>query len=266
MLLPSCGPFVLPAFFAYGFKERGKLLSSTMIFFAGFLVVFMAVGLGISFIANFFLINRIQIQFVAGILLLIFAFITLFGIQIRFLPRMTAGAVQPLRADRVGLFLFGMSFGLAAGGCTAPLLGSVFTIAAVSGVTLKSVALLFTFALGMIFPLILLSAFLDGAKIQRAQRWLVNCVFRTKFFGKTRGFPLTNIISAALFAFLGVFFLRAQASSPFASVGAKLGLTDFFLAANIKIINFSDAVPLWGDVLFLVVLAGCAILVWRKTR
>lgn len=265
MLLPSCGPFVLPAFFAYGFKERGKLLSSTMIFFAGFLVVFMAVGLGISFIANFFLINRVQIQFIAGVALLIFAFIILFGISIPFLPK-GKGAVQPPRADRVGLFLFGMSFGLAAGGCTAPLLGSVFTIAAVSGVTVKSVALLFTFALGMIFPLILLSVFLDGAKIERAQRWLVNCVFRIKFFGKTRGFPLTNIVSAALFAFLGVFFLRAQASSPFSSVGAKLGLTDFFLAANIKIINLSDAVPWWGDVLFLVVLAGCALLLRKKTR
>lgn len=255
-LLPSCGPFMLPAFFAYAFKEREKLIASTLIFFAGFLAAFIPLGLSITYLTRLLFVNQATVNTIAGIFLFILAIFALFGFNIPLIPK--TKPTEPQKKDSVSLFIFGVTFGLATSACTAPIFGAIITLAAVAGIGFKSIGLLFTFALGMIFPLFLLAFYFDRIDMSRLRHWF----FRPLIWK----FPLTNILSAALFIFLGILFITAQASSPFLRLGAKLGILNFFFDASEKILNFSEKIPLWGDGLFILSLALALVLILRKRK
>lgn len=264
-LLPSCGPFLLPAFFAYAFKEKEKILVSTLIFFLGFLASFLPLGIGITVLTSFVIRNTTVIYNIAGVLLLVFAAMALFGKSF-FVTRAgpVASAEGPVQKDFFHLFLFGASFGLATFACTAPIFGAVLTVVAASGAGLPSLLLLFTFALGMIVPLILLAFFFDSSK--KWQQRLFQCVFRFRLHGKLWAFPLTNIISAALFSLLGILFLTSQAASPFVVLGTKLGILDFFFVANQRVLTWTAGLPTWVNIGFLVILAAFVGLVAFRLR
>ena len=251
-LIPSCGPFLVPAFFAYAFKEKEKLLGGTLIFFAGFLASFLPLALGITVLTSFVIQNTAAIYTVAGVLLLIFAVMALFGKTLVFGK---PGKDTPSQRDPVHLFLFGVSFGLATSACTAPIFGAVLTVVAASGVGLGSILLLMAFALGMIIPLIILALIFDD--VQPLRRCL---------FTRVYGFPLTNIISATLFGFLGILFLTSDAASPFVALGTRLGLLDFFYNANEKVLHWTAGLPQWANAAFLLTLTAFFIFVISRLR
>lgn len=268
MLLPSCGPFILPVFFAYGFKERKRLLASTFIFFLGFLATFLPLGLSITALVSFVAINKKILNAIAGALLILFALLALFGKSVSFVPsRFKTAQLVPEKKDFFSLFLFGAAFGLAATGCTAPVLGAILTVAAAAGIGFQSVTLLITFALGIIFPFFLLAFYLDEAKAGRIREWLFRHVYKINLFGKSLAFSLPNIISAVLFAALGMLFINSRASSPFLALGTQLGLLDFFFTANEKLLLWTDRLsPIFDFIFWIALLAFLAWLFFRKKK
>lgn len=197
-VLPSCGPFILPAFFAITFREKEKIAKMILIFFAGLLTTFIPLGLGISALVQFFTKNIQLVQIISGILLIIFGLSTLFGIKIM---SVRGVADVPEKSDPFSTLMFGMMFGIASGACTAPLFGAVLTLAAQQGVSWHSFSILLTFALGMIIPLIILAFFYDRISPHAKNRF-----FRLRL-GR---FPLTNILGSALFLFLGILFITGN--------------------------------------------------------
>jgi cytochrome c biogenesis protein CcdA len=215
-MLPSCGPFILPAFFAITFREKEKITKMIFIFFAGLLTTFIPLGLGISALVQFFIKDTWLIQIISGVLLILFGLSTLFGIKFIFERKQSA----PEKSDPISLFIFGMLFGIAAGSCTAPIFGAVLTLAAQAGIGWHSLTILLTFTLGMIIPLIILAMLYD-----RIPSHTKTCFFRLRL-GR---FPLTNVLGAAIFLFLGILFLSGQIHT-FTS-------SDFFTDLSIRLSN-----------------------------
>lgn len=216
-LLPSCGPFLLPAFFAIAFREKKEVVKMIMIFFLGLLITFIPLGLGISIFVQFFIKNLQLVQTVSGLLLIFFGFSSLFGWSI--MPKIHR-ADTPEKSDALSILIFGMMFGIASGACTAPTFGAVLTLAAQQGTNWHTITILLTFAIGMILPLLALALGWDHISTRA----------KTAFFRQRIGkFPLTNLLAATLFFALGILFLSGTIHT-FTS-------TDFFTDLSITLSN-----------------------------
>lgn len=215
-LLPSCGPFLLPAFFAIAFREKKDVVKMILIFFLGLLITFIPLGLGISIFVQFFIKNLKLVQTVSGLLLIFFGFSSLFGWNI--IPKKHHRADTPEKSDALSILIFGMMFGIASGACTAPIFGAVLTLAAQQGTNWHTITILLTFAVGMIIPLILLALGWDH----------ISARAKTSFFRQRIGkFPLTNILAATLFFALGILFLSGTIHT--------ITSTDFFTDLSITL-------------------------------
>ena len=64
-LLSPCSALLLPAFFAYAFPSRGKLLLRTGVFYLGLLTLFLPLGLGLGALGSLFLERRSELSIVA---------------------------------------------------------------------------------------------------------------------------------------------------------------------------------------------------------
>ncbi len=93
-LLPSCGPLLLPAFFAYSFKEKRSLISATAFFGLGFALVFIPFGFGARFIASI-LLQRAAVNDVLGAILIVFALLAFSENQSASASRAAAAAPMP---------------------------------------------------------------------------------------------------------------------------------------------------------------------------
>jgi len=214
-LLPSCGPFLLPAFFAIAFREKKEVVKMIMIFFLGLLITFIPLGLGISVFVQFFIKNLKLVQTISGLLLIFFGFSSLFGWSI--MPKLHR-TDTPEKSDAISILLFGMMFGIASGACTAPTFGAVLTLAAQQGTNWHTLTILLTFAVGMILPLLVLALGWDR----------ISARAKTSFFRQRIGkFPLTNLLAATLFFALGILFLSGTIHT-FTS-------TDFFTDLSITL-------------------------------
>ncbi len=225
-LLPSCGPFILPAFFAIAFREKKDVVKMIMIFFLGLLITFIPLGLGISIFVQFFIKNLKLVQIVSGILLIFFGFSSLFGWNI--IPKKHHRASTPEKSDAISILLFGMMFGIASGACTAPTFGAVLTLAAQQGTNWHTITILLTFAVGMILPLLALALGWDHISARTKTRFF-HLALRFTFFKKKISIPLTNLLAALLFFALGFLFLTGTIHT--------ITSTDFFTDLSITLSN-----------------------------
>src|SRR3989339_1518186 len=110
VLLP-CTLAILPAFFAYTFKERKEITKMTLVFFAGFSLIFIILGVFASAIGQ--TLTSIQVAdtrllvLVAGIFLIIFGIMTILGKGFTFIS-----IGKKTSHDIFGIFSFGILFGL----------------------------------------------------------------------------------------------------------------------------------------------------------
>lgn len=262
-LLPSCGPFLLPAFFAISFKEKKHLVRATFLFFFGLLITFIPLGLGITALVQQVTKNLALIKFVSGIILIFFAVITFFGKNTNLplshklknkISKKLHRSDTPKNTDALSILVFGMIFGVASGACTAPLFGAVLTVAVTLGVSLKSVLLLFMFALGMIVPLLLIAWFFDSISEKTKMKF-----FRIKVLKK----PLTTVLASLLFASLGLLFLLGNFHTLFASDS----LTNLAITLSDNIRTLADATPSYIQIPFfalLAVLLARLLMRWKK--
>jgi cytochrome c biogenesis protein CcdA len=202
-LLSPCSGLLLPAFFAYAFAGRGRLLASTGVFYLGLAGVLVPLGMGSSAASTLIYGHQAALTTLAGVMLIGFGAVQLAG------GGFTIPGLGGLAARLRGRSLFsalalGAVSGLA-GFCAGPILGAVLTVAAASGQVVRGAALLAVYAAGMTAPLFGLAAAWDRLRIGQ-RRWL-----RGKGV-KAGPFHLHthSVISGLLFAGLGVIFLRYQ--------------------------------------------------------
>ncbi|MFJ2418218.1 cytochrome c biogenesis CcdA family protein [Streptomyces brevispora] len=199
-LLSPCSALLLPAFFAYSINSTSRLLARTGIFYAGLATTLVPLGAAGSYAGRLFYSHRDALVLGAGWLIIGLGAAQIIGLG--FASRRIAalsGRIRPTTA--VSVYALGAVYGLA-GFCAGPILGSVLTVAAVSGSPAYGGLLLAVYALGMAVPLFLLALLWERFDLGR-RAWLRGRVVRLGRFE----LHTTSLLSGLFFIGLGAMFL-----------------------------------------------------------
>lgn len=247
-LLTPCSLAILPAFFAYSFEGKRQITKMTLIFFLGFMPIFIIFGLLATFfgrtIAMFQQSNSLLVL-IAGIVIMIFGFMVLLG-------KGFSGFQVKKKTDKTpfGMFLFGVLFALGFTVCMGPILVGVLLIAGVLQNYLYSGFLMFFFSLGLFVPLFLISILFDKYNFTNFMNNL----------NKRFGFSLTNLISGVLLILVGIIFIIYRGTS----ITGSLGLGSW----TIIVYSIQEKILLlpYVNIIGAVALFGFLYLLWRVLK
>ncbi|MGW4232917.1 cytochrome c biogenesis CcdA family protein [Streptomyces sp. NPDC004980] len=200
-LVSPCSALLLPAFFAYSIDSVSRLLARTGIFYAGLATTLVPLGAAGSYAGRLFYGHRDALVLGAGWLIIGLGIAQIVGLG--FASRRIAalsGRIRPTTA--LSVYALGAVYGLA-GFCAGPILGSVLTVAAVSGSPVYGGLLLAVYALGMAVPLFVLALLWERFDLGR-RVWLRGRTLRAGRFE----LHTTSLLSGLFFIGLGVLFLR----------------------------------------------------------
>ncbi|MFF2580859.1 cytochrome c biogenesis CcdA family protein [Streptomyces goshikiensis] len=246
-LLSPCSALLLPAFFAYSIDSASRLLARTGIFYAGLASTLVPLGAAGSYAGRFFHSHRDALVLTGGWLIIVLGIAQILGLGFasRRLSELS-GRIRPTTA--LSVYALGAVYGLA-GFCAGPILGSVLTVAAVSGSPVYGGLLLAVYALGMAVPLFVLALLWERFELGK-RRWL-------------RGRPLrvgrlelhtTSLLSGLFFITLGALFLVYDGAS---ALPGLLDVDDSY-AVEQRVRSLTGAVPDWA-LLALVAAAAVAV-------
>ncbi|MFE4618086.1 cytochrome c biogenesis CcdA family protein [Streptomyces sp. NPDC056747] len=247
-LLSPCSALLLPAFFAYSIDTRAKLVARTGILYAGLATTLVPLGAAGSFAGRFFYGNRDLLVTAGGWLIIGLGVLQLLGLG--FASRRIAeasGRIRPTSA--LSVYALGLVYGLA-GFCAGPILGSVLTVAALSGSPAYGGLLLAVYALGMAVPLFVLALLWERYDLGR-RRWL-------------RGRPLrvgpltlhsTSVLSGLFFIALGTLFLVFDGTT---ALPGLLSVDQSF-AVEERVAGLGRAVPDWALLVAVVAVVAVAL-------
>lgn len=199
-LVSPCSALLLPAFFAYSIDSASRLLARTGIFYAGLATTLVPLGAAGSYAGRLFYGHRDALVLGAGWLIIGLGLAQIVGLG--FASRRIAalsGRIRPTTA--LSVYALGAVYGLA-GFCAGPILGSVLTVAAVSGSPVYGGLLLAVYALGMAVPLFVLALLWERLDLGR-RAWLRGRTLRAGRFE----LHTTSLLSGLFFIGLGVIFL-----------------------------------------------------------
>ncbi len=253
-LLSPCSALLLPAFFAYSIDSTSRLLARTGIFYAGLATTLVPLGAAGSYAGRFFHGNRDALVLAGGWLIIALGLAQILGLG--FASRRVSelsGRIRPTTA--LSVYALGAVYGLA-GFCAGPILGSVLTVAAVSGSPVYGGLLLAVYALGMAVPMFLLALLWERFDLGR-RRWLRGRVLTVGRFE----LHTTSLLSGLFFMALGAVFLVFDGA---AALPGLLDVDDSF-AVEEWVRSVADGVPDWA--LLGLVAAGAAavgLAQWRS--
>ncbi len=211
-IFSPCTMALLPAFFSYSFKEKTEITKMTLVFFAGFSISFVSVGLLVVFLGKtsfaFFQQSTtgVLVQIVGAILIL-FGMMSVFG-------KGFSGLVLHMntKKDVPGIFLFGVLFAFGWTACIGPIIASILLMGSVLHNYVYTAFLLFFYTLGIALPLFAMAFFYDRfnlAENKIIQGKIINMrVFRFSWEVHT-----THLISGLMFIFLGLLFMLYKGTS-----------------------------------------------------
>ncbi|MET9956607.1 cytochrome c biogenesis CcdA family protein [Streptomyces sp. NPDC006339] len=250
-LLSPCSALLLPAFFAYSVDTRARLVARTGIFYAGLATTLVPLGAAGSFAGRLFYGHRDLLVAVGGWLIVALGVLQILGLG--FASRRMgeiSGRIRPTTAFSV--YALGLVYGLA-GFCAGPILGSVLTVAALSGSPAYGGLLLAVYALGMAVPLFVLALLWERYDLGR-RRWLRGRPIRVGRFA----LHSTSLLSGLFFIALGTLFLVFDGTT---ALPGLLSVDDSF-AVEQRVAGLGRAVPDWV-LLAAVVAVVAAALAWR---
>ena len=248
-LLSPCSALLLPAFFAYAFQSRGKLLAKTTVFYLGLVTTLVPLGMGISAVSRLAYGQRGTLILVSGSVIIALGVLQLLGrgFELGHLSRLS-GKVRGTSAGAT--FALGAVYGFA-GFCSGPILGAVLTVAASSGQVSRGATLLAVYALGMAAPLFFLASLWDRFNLGR-RSWLRG---RELSLSRLR-LHTANLVSGTLFILLGVIFIAYEGTSALSSLYEAYGAEDLAYAAEKWTSSSTSGLP---DALVLAVALAAAL-------
>ncbi|MGX1882532.1 cytochrome c biogenesis CcdA family protein [Streptomyces sp. NPDC055287] len=231
-LLSPCSALLLPAFFAYSIDSTSRLTARTGIFYAGLATTLVPLGAAGSYAGRLFYGHRDQLVLAGGWLIIALGVAQILGRG--FASRRIAalsGRIRPTTA--VSVYALGAVYGLA-GFCAGPILGSVLTVAAISGSPVYGGLLLAVYALGMALPLFLLALLWERYELGGRQ-WLRGRALRLGRFE----LHTTSLLSGLFFVALGTLFLVFDGTT---SLPGLLDVDDSF-AVEEWVSGLGESVP-----------------------
>ncbi|MEV4426016.1 cytochrome c biogenesis CcdA family protein [Streptomyces sp. R-07] len=255
-LLSPCSALLLPAFFAYSIDTRAKLVARTGILYAGLATTLVPLGAAGSLAGRFFYGHRDLLVTAGGWLIIGLGVLQILGLG--FTSRRIAeasGRIRPTSA--LSVYALGLVYGLA-GFCAGPILGSVLTVAALSGSPAYGGLLLAVYALGMAVPLFVLALLWDRYDLGR-RRWLRGRPLRAGRFE----FHSTSLLSGLFFIALGTLFLVFDGTT---ALPGLLSVDDSF-AVEERVAALGRSVPDWALLVAVVAVVAVGLAVrGRKGR
>ncbi|MFI1785372.1 cytochrome c biogenesis CcdA family protein [Streptomyces rubiginosohelvolus] len=255
-LVSPCSALLLPAFFAYSIDSTSRLLARTGIFYAGLATTLVPLGAAGSYAGRLFYGHRDALVTGAGWLIIVLGVAQIVGLG--FASRRMAELSSRIRPTTAfSVYALGAVYGLA-GFCAGPILGSVLTVAAVSGSPVYGGLLLAVYALGMAVPLFVLALLWERFDLGR-RTWLRG---RTVRLGGRFQLHTTSLLSGLFFIGLGALFLVYDGTT---ALPGLLGVDDSF-AVEQWAQKLGERVP-DGAALVAVVLVALLVLgvrAWRR--
>ncbi|MEV6205159.1 cytochrome c biogenesis CcdA family protein [Streptomyces sp. NPDC051771] len=254
-LLSPCSALLLPAFFAYSIENRAKLVARTAILYAGLATTLVPLGAAGSLAGRFFYGHRDLLVAAGGWLIIGLGVLQILGLGFAS-RRMSeaSGRIRPTSA--VSVYALGLVYGLA-GFCAGPILGSVLTVAALSGSPAYGGLLLAVYALGMAVPLFVLALLWERYDLGR-RRWLRGRPLRIGRFEVHS----TSLASGLFFVALGTLFLVFDGTT---ALPGLLSVDDSF-AVERRVADWGRAVPDWALLTGVVAVVGLVLALRGRGR
>ncbi|GAB3709330.1 cytochrome c biogenesis CcdA family protein [Nocardiopsis oceani] len=254
VLLSPCSALLLPSFFAYAFRDTGRLLLRTGVFYAGLCLTLVPLGAGSAMVSMLFYGHRDLLINAAGGLIIAFGVAQILGLG--FTWGVLARAQGRFAAGRGSLSVLGLGavYGLA-GFCSGPILGAVLTVAA-TGTPVRGMLLMAAYGLGMVLPMFFLALLWDRYDLGSRQ-WLRG---RTVSLGPLRTHT-TALLTGALFVGIGVLFVAFDGTASMVGLPGTGWMAEVADQAQGTLTQLSGAT----DTVALVALVGTVTLVVAAT-
>ena len=161
-------------------KFKKAIILNSLIFIAGFSVVFIAFGASASFLGQILITYQDYIRRIGGVVIVIFGLYLLGVLNVNFLKMEHRYQFRNRPAGYLGSFLIGVAFAAGWTPCVGPVLGSILLYASTTDSLLTGVVLLTCYSLGLGLPLFLtalgVDRFLAYFKELRVYLWGVSMV------------------------------------------------------------------------------------------
>jgi cytochrome c-type biogenesis protein len=173
----------------------GLVLRRSLIFVAGFSLVFIALGLTATALGALLRENHLLLEQLAGVTIVAFGLFMLASTFVVALNRDWRPSSLMERARSAGPLLTGVAFAIAWTPCVGPTLGAILTLASVDNSAVSGAGLLGVYSLGLAIPFLLAAL---GYGAMGSFRWF------------KRHFMAVQLISAGLMIGMGVLVLTGE--------------------------------------------------------
>lgn len=255
-LLSPCSALLLPSFFAYAFRDPGRLLLRTGVFYLGLCLTLIPLGAGSAMVSVLFYGHRETLINVAGGVIIAFGIAQVLGLGFTWGP--LARAQGRFAAGRGHLSVLGLGavYGLA-GFCSGPILGAVLTVAA-TGTPLRGMLLMAAYAMGMVLPMFALALTWDRYELGR-RRWLRG---RSVSLGPVTTHT-TALLSGGLFIGIGVLFIAFDGTASMVGLPGMEQAERLAYRAQESLHRLGTMTDLIALVLVMVLAGALFLLTWR---
>jgi len=198
-LLSPCGFPMLPGYMLYYLGSKTpltKAVSSGITCAAGLVTVFSLLGILISTLGSIVSQYVPFLQVGAAVITIIMGISIIAEIKI---PMPVTKLKPPARKGWMGVFFYGIAYGLATLGCSAPIFFSIFLYAITTGGLLSGTVILMVYAVGMGLPLVTIAVLVAKAK-------------ETMLHNVVRATPWIQKISGILLILIGIYLLYHYAT------------------------------------------------------
>ncbi|MSM40825.1 MAG: cytochrome c biogenesis protein CcdA [Geobacter sp.] len=136
-------------------KVRQQTIIHSLLFIAGFTIVFVLLGASATFIGGFLQEHMGLIRKVGGVLIIIFGIHVTGLVPIHALLGEKRVSIQRKPAGYLGSLLVGLAFAAGWTPCIGPILASILMVAATEDTVYHGIALLLTYSMGLAIPFFL---------------------------------------------------------------------------------------------------------------
>lgn len=177
-------------------KYHNKVLINSLLYIAGFSLIFVILGLSATALSKALALNRSLLLQAGGLLIILFG---LYSLGIFNFLRFTLKEYQIQLPESVrsikflGPFLLGTTFALAWTPCVGPILGAILTLAATTQNLTSAALLLFVYSMGISLPFLII-AFTIGSSYKL-------------FFKLGSSLRFINLVGGILLVIIGVLMI-----------------------------------------------------------
>lgn len=225
LFAPCCISVLLPTYLASIFKQKTLIFFMTFIYFLGLLVVFLPLGLGASFLSQFFSQYHNTIFSLGGVFLIFLGLILLSG---RHLALPLAVHPQLKNYDFTSIFVLGVFSGIATT-CCAPVLAGVLTLSLLPGSVVLGGIYTLSYVLGMVAPLFVLALVIDKTGLTQ-KFFLFRKTVSYSFLGQKISLPFSNFFSGLIFLIFGLIVLYLSQTNQLVSHSSYQLSVNLYLA------------------------------------